>query len=459
MTRKWRLPMKNLVIKGLIAFILAFLTISTVTLTADATSDSRFFGTYCGDHEEHYTIRVWCCFGGHWFVAREEDRILRFAITSHADYGESPRGDGLVSGKGTAVGEGRTIPFVFSGIVTERGHLRGSGIAPGWDPSNASANLSEDGNTVTLRGLDRTLILRKDQCGNSAPTATISSPEGGDFAWGQLVAFSGRATDPEDASFPPERLVWTSSRDGRLGTGLSIWRNHLSPGRHTIAFSATDSGGRTATDSVVINILNNPPNVPTIEEPSSGAIFYSGQEIAFRARATDREDGYLSGGSLVWRSDRSGRLGTGDLLRRTLSDIGDHMITLTAADRTGETNTASVRITVRSRPAGNTPPTVTVTSPSNYYAMADYSCVTLIAEALDLEDGRLRGSALVWSDQYHDGITMRRRDLGTGERIDLCNPAAPVGDTRHTISVTARDSGGLSSTNSIVIISIPGGLI
>ena len=198
--------------------------------------------------------------------------------------------------------------------------------------------------------------------------------------------------------------------------------------------------------------------MPRIEEPFAGASFYAGQEIAFRVRATDPEDGYLSGSSLVWSSNRDGRMGTGDLLRRTLSE-GNHTITLTATDRAGLSNTATVNLTVLPEPAGNTPPTVTIIFPSNYYAMGDNTCVTFIAEASDLEDGRLSGGSLIWGDQYHDGAVMRRRDLGTGERLDVCNPPAPIADTRHVISVTATDSGGLSSANSLVVIVIPGGLI
>lgn len=450
--------MKNFIKKGLTAFFLAFLTVSATTLPANAASDPRFFGTYCGNYEETYIIRYRVWFFG-WHTVREERRTLRFSITSQADYRESPRGNGLATGKGTAIGEGRTIPFVFSGIVTERGRLRGSGLAPGFEPSTATATLSEDDNTVTLRGMDRVLVLRKDQCGNSAPSVRILSPETGtDFHWGQHITFSGRATDTEDAAFPRERLVWTSSRDGEVGTGHSTFSSRLTPGTHTITFSGTDSGGRTATDSVTIRIENNRPNTPRIEEPSAGATFYVGQEIAFRARATDPEDGYLSGGSLVWSSNRDGRIGTDDLLRRTLSE-GNHTITLTATDRAGLSNTASVNITVRPRPAGNTPPTVTIVAPGNYYAFADYDCITFVAEGSDLEDGRLRGGSLVWRDEYHDGAVMRRRDLGTGERIDVCNLPAPIADTRHVISVTATDSGGLSTTNSIVVIVIPGGLI
>ena len=459
--------MKRTAIQRLTLCVIAFLSIGIIT-SAQAASDPRFFGTYCGNHSESHTVRVWCCFGGHWFVVAERRYTLNYSVNAHAYYSESARGNGLVSGKGTASGEGQTIPFVFSGIVTGRGLLQGSGIAPGWEPTSATANLSADGNGLTLHALDRVLVLRKDLCGNEAPTATILSPEARTFVWGQFITFSGRALDREDAAvFPQERLVWTSSRDGKLGTGLSVFKSNLSPGPHTITFSVTDSGGLTASETISITINNNQPNLPIIIEPIYGATFYEGQEIAFRARATDREDGYLSGDSLVWSSSLVRGpsyppvtlvLGTGDLLLRPLTE-GEHTITLRATDRTGVSNSNSVRINVRPRPAGNTPPTVTITSPPNYYAMGDNTCITLIARASDLEDGPLRGGSLVWRDRYHDGRRARVRDIGTGERIDLCNPPAPGGDTRHELSVTARDSGGSSATNTIIIISIPGGLI
>ncbi len=449
--------MRNDIAKGLVIFFFILISIWAMAFQAEASSDPRFFGTYCGNHEEHYIVRV-CGWPFNW-PCWEDRRTARFSVTSRANYRESARGNGIVYGKGTVIGEGRTIPFVFSGIVTARGRLKGSGRAHGFEPSTARATLSEDGNTMTLRAMDRRVVLSKERCGNSAPSVRILSPETGtDFRWGGHITFSGSATDTEDAAFPRERLVWTSSRDGQIGTGHSAFSSRLTPGTHTITFSGTDSGGRTATASISIQVINNRPNPPRINEPLEGATFYAGQEIAFRAWATDPEDGYLSGNSLVWSSNIDRRLGTDDLLRRALSE-GNHTITLTATDRAGLSNSASVRITVRPRPAGNTPPTVTIVAPGNYYAYADFDCITFVAESSDLEDGRLRGDSLTWRDEYHDGAALRRRDLGTGERIDICNLPAPIADTRHTISVTATDSGGLSTTNSIVVIVIPGGLI
>ena len=443
---------------------LLFLSISVACITpliAEAASDSRFFGHYCGNYEESYSVMVcgWLFPPICWY----ETRTATFSIDVEADYRESRRGNGLVTGKGTATGEGQTIPFVFSGVVIGQGQLRGSGIAPGREPTSAKATLSEDGNTVTLHALDRTLVLRKDRCGNDAPTVRITSPSEAyhDFPWGQSILFSGVATDREDASFPAERLVWTSSRDGRLGTGRLIVKNFLTPGEHTITFSGTDSGGRTASSSVAIQITNNQPNAPRIEHPAPGARFYAGQVIGFRARATDREDGYLSGDSLVWSSDlEGGELGTGDLLRRSLSRSGSHVITLAATDRSGLTTSTSVQIQIRPRPAGNTPPTVTVVAPANYYAFGDNTCVTFVAEASDLEDGTLSGSSIRWQDLYNDGTTRKVRELTPrGERIDICNFPTPIADTRHEIRAIATDSDGYESADHIIVIVIPGGLI
>ena len=410
--------------------------VASFTLICHAASDPRFFGTYCGDYSERH--------GAHTYT---------FDIKANTEYKDTAHGNGLVTGRGDISGEGNHIPFVFSGVVTAHGKLRGSGIAGNMEPTIATASLSDDGNSVTLNAMDRTITLRKDRCDNNAPTASIRNPETGAFPWGDIITFSAVVSDREDTSFPEERVVWSSDRDGKLGNGLSLFKNNLSPGRHRIALSATDSGGRAATDSVVITVSNTSPNAPVIEEPSSGAVFYSGQSISFRVRATDREDGYLSGHSVVWSSDRSGRLGTGDLLRTRITDVGVHVITLTSTDRAGESNSTSVRITVRERPDGNTPPTVTIVSPNNYYAMGDNTCIILVAEASDLEDGVLRGTSLKWTEPSSSGI----RNLGSGTRVEYCPPPSGA-DTRHIITVSATDSERLKSTNSITIIAIPGGL-
>ena len=47
----------------------------------------------------------------------------------------------------------------------------------------------------------------------------------------------------EDGTLPDGALVWSSDRQGVLGTGPSLPLNTLQPGLHVIKLSATDSKG------------------------------------------------------------------------------------------------------------------------------------------------------------------------------------------------------------------------
>jgi hypothetical protein len=52
---------------------------------------------------------------------------------------------------------------------------------------------------------------------------------------------SGETAGP--VSLPDEALVWSSDRQGMLGTGSSLPLNTLQPGLHLIKLTATDSKG------------------------------------------------------------------------------------------------------------------------------------------------------------------------------------------------------------------------
>jgi hypothetical protein len=79
---------------------------------------------------------------------------------------------------------------------------------------------------------------------DQAPFVVISNPSNGQtFAPGTLIVFQGSATDMEDGTLPDGALVWSSDRQGVLGTGPSLPQNTLQPGLHVIKLTATDSKG------------------------------------------------------------------------------------------------------------------------------------------------------------------------------------------------------------------------
>jgi hypothetical protein len=87
-----------------------------------------------------------------------------------------------------------------------------------------------------------------------APVVFLATPEDGQvFTIGELVIMQGLATDREDGSIPDGgAYVWSSDRDGELGTGRGVWGLPLSQGRHTITLTVTDSDGQSGSASVAI---------------------------------------------------------------------------------------------------------------------------------------------------------------------------------------------------------------
>ena len=84
------------------------------------------------------------------------------------------------------------------------------------------------------------------------PTVTITGPN--DFSThiqGDVIQFTGRAEDAEDGALSGDSLVWTSSIDGRIGTGASL-KKLISAGQHTITLTATDSKGAAASASITV---------------------------------------------------------------------------------------------------------------------------------------------------------------------------------------------------------------
>jgi serine protease len=97
---------------------------------------------------------------------------------------------------------------------------------------------------------------------NEAPTITIiTPPDGSTFTAGDFITFTGTADDPEDGDISAN-IVWTSSIDGQFGTESSVITSSLSVGTHTITAEATNSSGKTGSNSIIITI--NPPTDITL---------------------------------------------------------------------------------------------------------------------------------------------------------------------------------------------------
>lgn len=114
--------------------------------------------------------------------------------------------------------------------------------------------------------------------GNSAPVVTVDSPaSGSSFNPGDVIAFSGTATDDADGDLS-SGISWTSSLDGDLGSGATV-NAALTEGTHTITASATDSGSATGSAVILVTVgSGGNSGTPTMIAPVPGSMLTSDSE-------------------------------------------------------------------------------------------------------------------------------------------------------------------------------------
>jgi Domain of unknown function (DUF1929) len=99
---------------------------------------------------------------------------------------------------------------------------------------------------------------------NTPPVVVIDPPATTTVVSGTPMTFTGEATDATDGDLT-DSLVWSSTRDGSLGTGETVTAT-LSVGTHIIAASVTDSSGLTDADTITVHVT-----APSSPPPSSGS--------------------------------------------------------------------------------------------------------------------------------------------------------------------------------------------
>ncbi len=266
---------------------------------------------------------------------------------------------------------------------------------------------------------------------DARPVVAITGPAGGsEFEPGVAVVLTGTASDAEDGNLGGA-IAWRSNRDGALGTGASVTVTTLGSGTHTITATVTDSRGKqgTATSTLVINARP----VVAITGPASGSEFEPGAAVVLRGTASDAEDGNL-GGSIAWRSDRDGTLGTGASVTVTTLRSGAHTITATVTDSRGKQGTATLALVINARPV------VAITGPAGGSEFEPGAAVVLTGTASDAEDGNLGGSIAWRSD--------RGGALGTGASVTVTTLRSGA----HTITATATDSRGKQGTATSTVV-------
>ncbi len=127
---------------------------------------------------------------------------------------------------------------------------------------------------------------------------------------------------------------------------------------------------------------------------------------------------------------------------------GNHSISAKAIDSNSETKTsAEVPVVVNNQGGvANTPPTTSITSPSDISTYTEGDSITFSGSGSDAEDGTLTGTSLVWTSSI-DG------EIGTGTSFTRDDLSVGM----HTITLTATDSDGATGSDSVGITVNPVG--
>ena len=170
---------------------------------------------------------------------------------------------------------------------------------------------------------------------NHPPQVAILSPENNlHIHYGQLVNFSGVATDPQDSYVTGAGLVWKNGAQ-TLGTGTLVSSDTLPVGTNTITLTATDSVGQQASTTVTVLVdddLNAPGPTLTVGPTDVGWQVAAGSTTPQTAQLSIGNSG---SGSLSWTAaENSSWLSLSATSGSVASDGNPATITLTA-DPTG----------------------------------------------------------------------------------------------------------------------------
>ncbi len=428
-------------------------------------TDQRFFGTFCQAAPKKFCKSI--------PILPDPCKTLRdtFVRMDHITMSDG----GLLQGKGRFVVDGKQGRVGVAGRILRRGRARIAATIPGMDTQHTVATLSSDGLQLTASIQNRSLALRKDACGNRAPVVSISAPFGPTFPFGQSIMLVGHIED-EDTTFPVERQVFTSNRQGlipgtRMAGGRTLFTTALQPGLHRVTFTLTDSGGLTSKASLDLTVVNHPPDTPRIFLPAvDGATLVAGAPVLLQGTAFDPEKGVLSGADLRWTAQLAPGgpflpLGSGSELGTIFAAPADPVrLRLTASDGTG---TSQVERPVRVVPStGNAPPVVVIQQPDRRLSPLTIAAIFiagqpshLLAAASDVESAgpdlqlRWEFAALEGPGGAPDPTPpVPNPPPVTGTLATAVTfPVAPSESLYYRVTFTATDAGGISTSDSIEV--------
>jgi hypothetical protein len=358
----------------------------------------------------------------------------------------------LTSAEGTAISltsaasdvAGANDPLTYAWTVTKNGVEYATA-------STADFEFTPDDNGIYVV----TLTVTDDDLGSAIDTASITvtnvNPTAAivgaplTSAEGTAISLTSAASDVAGIH-DPLTYAWTVTKNGVAYATASTADFEFTPddnGTYVVTLTVTDDELGATSDTKTITVTNVAPTVD-VTGPTSSA---TGVPVTVNSVLSDPA-GSADPLTLTWTITRDGlpfatQTG-GTSLDFTPTQAGTWLITLTADDGDGGITSDSQSVTVI---GGNTAPSVAISGPASGVRGQTLTW-TLTASDPDAADA---SGLFTWTINWGDGSPVQ---AVTGPAVTTVSHVYTSESTARTISVTARDAGGLTGSVATKIVQI-----
>jgi uncharacterized repeat protein (TIGR01451 family) len=295
------------------------------------------------------------------------------------------------------------------------------------------------------------ILLASRHASPTAPTVQIIYPNGGENLSEEkvLVEWTGSDSDGDSLTYMLlysqnngsnwetlaaglTKTVFETNTDSLGGTSNGLFKVKVSDGFHT---TWDESDG-------VFTVPNHPPEV-FVTFPGGNPLYFDGQLVLLEAEVEDVEELSFQESNISWSSDIDGFLGVGMHLSVPASNLseGEHLITVTATDSDGLTDSDKVKIRVqRDIPQALADLSLEKNGPEEGVSVGMPVTYTLVVENVGPSDA----TSIVLTDQLPDTLEfISVNNTGGNCNVSPSGEATCVFDNlvalaSETVTITAR---------------------
>ena len=282
---------------------------------------------------------------------------------------------------------------------------------------------------------------------NPAVTITTPTSNATHSTSATPLSLGGTASD----NVAVTQVTWVNDRGGSgTASGTTAWSVSgiaLQTGQNVLTVTARDAAGNTATDQLTVTYTppadGTPPTV-TITAPTTNPTHgVTTTPLSIGGTASDN----MAVTQVTWANDRGGSGTASGTTAWSVSGIvlasGANVLTVTARDATGNTNTD--QLTVTYTPADTTNPAVTITTPTTN---PTHGVTTTPLSIGGTASDNMAVTQVTWANDRGGSGTASGTTAWSVSGIVLASGA-------NVLSVTARDAAGNTSTDTLTVTYTP----